>query len=228
MVLNSTKTKVMTFNFTDNYQFTTKLTLNNSNLDIVEKTKLLGVVLTNDLKWNENTNEIVKKAYSRMELLRKIASFKPPLEDLKNIYMLYIRSILEQSCVVWHSSLTEENAQDLERVQKAAVKIMLREKYQDYETALIKVDLDKLSERRNNLCLKFAKKCLENEKTESLFPLNKNLHNMNTRSLEKFQVNFANTDRLKNSAIPYMQRLLNNDAEKIKQDFKLKRKRKPG
>ena len=84
--------------------------LNNANLEIVQKTKLLGVILTDDLKWSENTRELVKKAYSRMELLRKVASFKPPIDDLKNIYMLYIRSILEQSCVVWHNSLTEENS----------------------------------------------------------------------------------------------------------------------
>ena len=50
MVLNEKKTKVMIFNFTDNYKFTTKLSLNNTNLEIVQKTKLLGVILTDDLK----------------------------------------------------------------------------------------------------------------------------------------------------------------------------------
>ena len=75
MVLNEKKTKVMIFNFTDNYQFTTKLSLNNANLEIVKKTKLLGVILTDDLKWDENTNELVRKANSRMELLRKVARF---------------------------------------------------------------------------------------------------------------------------------------------------------
>ena len=142
MVLNEKKTKVMIFNFTDNYQFTTKLSLNNANLEIVKKTKLLGVILTDDLKWDENTNELVRKANSRMELLRKIARFTSSIQDLRNIYILYVRSILEQSCVVWHSSLTEENKKDLERVQKSAVKIMLGKKYQDYESALMLVDLE--------------------------------------------------------------------------------------
>ena len=36
---------------------------------------------------------------------------------------------------------------------------------------------------------------------------------METRNAEKFKVNHANTDRYKYSAIPYMQRLLNNDAK---------------
>ena len=122
MVLNEKKTKVMIFNYTDNYKFIAKLSINNQNLEIVQKTKLLGVQLTDDLKWNENTLELVKKANSRMILLRKVASFGASIDDMKNIYILYIRSILEQSCVVWHSSLTEENSQDLERIQKSAVR----------------------------------------------------------------------------------------------------------
>ena len=216
MVLNEKKTKVMIFNFTDNYKFTTKLSLNNTNLEIVQKTKLLGVVLTDDLKWDENTNELVKKAYSRMELLRKVASFTNSIQELRNIDILYVRSILEQSCVVWHSSLTEENKQNLERVQKSAIKIMLGKRYKDYESALVLVDLENLSERREQLCLKFAKKCLENKKTENLFPLNKNTHNMKSRMTEKFKVKFAHTERLKQSSIPYMQRLLNSDMNKLK------------
>ena len=74
-------------------------------------------------------------------------------------------------------------------------------------------------ERRENLCLKFAKKCLQNERTENMFPLNKNTHNMKTRMTDKFKVKFAHTERLKQSSIPYMQRLLNNDISKSKPRF---------
>ena len=74
---------------------------------------------------------------------------------------MYVRSILEQSCVVWNSSLSEENIEDLERVQKAAVRVMLGQKYTNYEDGLEKLNQIKLSDRRNELCLKFAKKCLE-------------------------------------------------------------------
>ena len=64
-----------------------------------------------------------------MQILRNIKDFNPKLEDLITIYIQYIRSILEQSCQVWHSSLTIENESDLERVQKAAFRIILGEKY---------------------------------------------------------------------------------------------------
>ena len=61
-----------------------------------------------------------------MQLLRKVASFDPSAEDLKEIYILFIRSILEQSATVWHSYITEENKSDLERIQKSAVRIILK------------------------------------------------------------------------------------------------------
>ena len=132
MVLNQKKTKVMLFNFTEKYKFTTRLQLNNANLEVVEQAKLLGVIITNDLKWDENTAYLVKRAYARMELLRKVAAFTRSVEEKKNIYVLYVRSILEQSSVVWHNSLTKDNSDDLERVQKCAVRIILGENFTNF------------------------------------------------------------------------------------------------
>ena len=160
-----------------------------------------------------------------MELLRKVAGFT-------NIYMLYItllyiRSILEQSSVVWHSSLTQDNSDDLERVQKAAVKIILGNKSESYEDTLIKVDLESLKERGASLTKNFANKCLKNQKAKKMFPMREKNHEMDVRSEEIFQVNFAKTERLKKSSIPTMQRILNNETKHIHEDQGGK-KRKPG
>ena len=129
MLINQKKTKNIIFNFTRNYQFSTRLELEGEVLETVDNAKLLGTIISNDLSWNKNTETIVKKANKRMELLRKISSFGASFDELKNIYILYVRSLLEQSCTVWHSGLTEENAQDLERIQKTALKIIFQEKY---------------------------------------------------------------------------------------------------
>ena len=42
---------------------------------------------------------------------------------------------------------------------------------------------------------------------------------MQVRNPLKYQVNKANTERYKNSSIPYMQRLLNNDHQKRKREM---------
>ena len=82
----------------------------------------MGVIISDNLSRDNNTSDLVKRSNARMELLRKVAEFGTSIEEKKNIYMLYIRIILEQSSVVWHSSLTKENAEDLERVQKKCCK----------------------------------------------------------------------------------------------------------
>ena len=151
----------MLFNFTDNYKFTSKFTLNNEAVEIVNQAKLLGVIISDDLKWDKNTEFLVKKANTRMQLLRKFSKFTKSIEEKMNIYVLYVRSILEQSCVVWHSSLTEENSKDLERVQKSAVKIILGGKYEDYLEALTKINLETLYNRREELSKEFALKCVK-------------------------------------------------------------------
>ena len=103
---------------------------------------------------------------------------------------------------------------DLERVQKWAFKIILGEKYKSYKKSLIELDLATLKERRESLCLDFALKAIGNERTKHMFPL-KNLKNkIQTRNFEMLEVQKANTDRLRNFAMIYMQRLLNRHVQK--------------
>ena len=209
MLVNVKKTKCMIFNFTENHKFTTRLKLNNEPIEVIDSTKLLGTIISNDLSWNLNTTELVKKANARMELIRRLAEFNIPVEDLKNIYILFIRSILEQSATVWHSSLTQENSNDPERIQKSATKIILKQGDMPYKKRLAKLGLETLSNRREYLCLSFAQKCVKNKRTEHMFPKNTKQHEMKTRHEEKYRVSFANTNRMKNSPIIYMQKLLN-------------------
>ena len=151
MTINEKKLKTILFNFTDNYQFMTRLKINDKPIEVINNTKLLGSIISNDLSWDLNTANIVKKANGRMELLRKVASFTTNQEELKNIFFIFfIRSLLEQSAPVWHSSLTDENVSDLERV-KTTVKLILGEQYLEYEIALRKIDLE--------VCMKGEKPC---------------------------------------------------------------------
>ena len=208
MELNVEKSKNMIFNFTYNYQFSTNIKHNGNELETIDETKLLGTIITSDLKWHKNTEYLVKKANARLRILHKISEFSAPIEDMVTIYTSYVRSILEQSCQVWHSSLTQEDSEDLERVQKSALKVILKENYKTYDHALETLMLGSLSERREKMCMKFAKNCQKNELTKDLFPLNPT-SGLATRNQEKYKVLHANTDRLRDSAVPYLQRLLN-------------------
>ena len=121
--------------------------------------------------------------------------------------MLQVRSKLDQSAVVWHSSLTKKDRSDLERVQKSALRVILGDKYISYQNALNVMKMDSLEARRQHLCLKFAKQCIKNEKLRNMFPRNQSNHRMEMRSGEKFVVKKAKTERYKKSAIPCMQHM---------------------
>ena len=148
-----------------------------------------------------------------MQLLFKAARSTNSKEDLKSIYITYIRSVIEQYSVVWHSSLSKKNRKDLERVQRAAVKAMLGKKYSTYKEGLKKLKLNDLNQRRERLCLSFAKKCIKNKKVKDMFPLRKVIHGMRKRKSRRFQNVKAHTNRYKKSAIPYMTKLLNDEYE---------------
>ena len=61
----------------------------------MEEMKLLGLTLTNDLKWHANTEAMVKKAYSRLWMIQRLKKHGANLIDLKEIFLRQIRSILE-------------------------------------------------------------------------------------------------------------------------------------
>ena len=150
-----------------------------------------------------------------MTILRNLYPFNIPLADLINIYCLYIRSVAEYCSVVWSSSITEGESIELERIQKVALRIILKEDYVTYTNALRVTNLETLKDRRRLLLKRIALKCTKNPKTQDMFPTRQNIKNL--RNTEKFQVTRAKTDRLAYSAIPTMQRVLNMEVKKTYQ-----------
>ena len=57
MKVKETKTELMKFNFSSSYDFPPELKINGftQNIKVTKETKLLGVMITDDLKWESNT-----------------------------------------------------------------------------------------------------------------------------------------------------------------------------
>ena len=132
-------------------------------------------------------------------------------QELYDVYIKEIRSILELAVPVWHSGLTQKETKSIENIQKLAFKIILQTEYVNYHQACEHFSALSLAERRYNLCLKFAKKNLKSE--NNLFT--KLAHNVNTRSTNNLvKEPFCNTTRYKKSSIPYLARILNQTRKK--------------
>ena len=146
-----------------------------------------------------------------MTMLTKLKYVGVDTPDLIHIYKLFIRSVLEYWSVVWHSTLTKKQNQDIENIQKLSLKIILAQEYSSYESALECTGLESLSQRRENRCLKFALQSLVHPIHSKMFPVNPQiLQNPHaTRNTEHFMVKKAKSESYKQSAIPYMQRMLN-------------------
>ena len=157
-----------------------------------------------------------------MLLLKKILIFGATREEMVHIWIVYCRSLLEQSAVVWSSSLTQENIDDLEQTQKSFAKLILKNEFrsdyeESYENALMKLNLQSLEQRCEELCLNFAKNCIKYEKLTDLFPENEKQYEL--RKTEKYKVLHANTERLRKSSVIHMQNLLNTEARNQQQMY---------
>ena len=65
--------------------------MQNEVIDIIKETKLLGVMISDDLSWDSNTSFLVKRSKARMRLLHKLVDFKIPQSDLVSKKELNIR-----------------------------------------------------------------------------------------------------------------------------------------
>ena len=198
-------------NFTDKFQFHTRLQLKGKSIEVVEKTKILGTILTNTLSWDENCANIIKKVNARMQLIRKVWSFGSSITEMVQLWKVFCRSILEQSCVLWDSGLTQENRNSLERTQKTFLRLILEEDYRNYENALSVCHLETLEKRRKTLTSRFAHTSLADGHFSDLFPIRSKSHKMKTRTKGKYKIFHANTERFRKSPILTMQRLLNKE-----------------
>ena len=126
------------------------------------------------------------------------------------MYKGYIRPLLEYSDVIWHSSLTSNQAHQLERVQKRALRIILGTDYISYANALDVCDVDRLSARREQHSLKFAQSLPKCSRTGKLLPpCRGEIHGRQLRNNAKLTQPRARTNRYACSPIPYYVELLN-------------------
>ena len=100
------------------------VTINDVDIDIIDSFKFLGSMISNDLKWNMNVHNIVKKCHQRMYFLRELKKFNLSKSILTSFYRCVIESVLTFSIIVLFSSITAEDEYKLNRIVRTASKII--------------------------------------------------------------------------------------------------------
>ena len=98
--------------------FELNIVMEGKKIEPVKEMKILGFTLTENLSWKRNTKLMVSRAYMKLWIVKRLLNLGASLEDLTDIFVKHVRSILEYGAPVWNSSLTKQEAVDIERVQK--------------------------------------------------------------------------------------------------------------
>ena len=210
MKLNPDKCATMTVCFMKNIPQFPPLRISSTELHTVECVKILGVLISSNLRWDKQVNRIYRKASNKIYMLKLLKKFHLPVADLLTVYKGYIRPLTEYAAPVWNAGLTKAQVNKLETIQKRALKIILGQNYLDYEHALSKSNLVSLSNCREALCVDFATKLNCSDMFRQWLPQPRSssvqyqLRNSNNLSVVK-----CNTNRYKRSPIPYFTSILN-------------------
>jgi hypothetical protein len=94
-------------------------------IKLVESEKILGLVVQNNLKWNLHVDNIVKKSSKRLYMLRLLKRFNADTKTMVVVCITVIRPILEYACQVWRFNIQNFLSEDIERIQKHALKIIV-------------------------------------------------------------------------------------------------------
>ena len=103
------------------------------------------------------TREVVQKLYEKNELVRlyflvMLKRAGVPLKDIVAFYTTAIRPVLEYCSPVFHHALPKYLCNDIERVQKRALSIIMP--INSYEASLVNFNLTTLQARREQQCFK--------------------------------------------------------------------------
>ena len=120
--MHADKCKELQIDFKSTKQNFDPLTVYGKKLPVVQNAKILGLTISNNLKWTNHINEGIKKANKRLYFIILLKRAKVSPKDIVNFYCTVIRPILEYCAPVFHYTIPSFLSEDLETVQKRALK----------------------------------------------------------------------------------------------------------
>ncbi len=121
VTFNPNKTEAMLFSLkTTNEPI--RLSFDGTEISFVNNHKHLGVTLSNNGKWHDHINNIISSSSKILGIMRKL-KFQLSRTSLNQIYISYMRPILEYSSVVWDGCSDYEKS-TLEKIQNEAARIV--------------------------------------------------------------------------------------------------------
>ena len=206
MVVNSAKTAMICVSGATEYKADAFVLGGDQNrIGCTDTIKALGIRFSNQLDMEAHVTHIIKSMRSRYWTLRNLKTSGFNTEELVQVYKTMLRPVVEYGCPVFHSSLTDDQDERLERLQDHALKCIFGRELSARRLRGL-AGVATLRQRREELVEKFALKCSKDPVFDHWFPRRTGRP---TRNSDTYMEEKARCERLKNSPLFYFRRVLN-------------------
>jgi len=191
--LNTGKTKEMLFDFRKTQNDKVPVTINNTSVSQVPSYKYLGIIIQNNLKWNEHVAAQTKKADQRMYCVRRLRKLKIDNEILCLFYNSVVSSVLVYGVPCWFNLCGKELEKDVRKFAKRMNKMM-----DDC------IEVENPRTVTSTKCKSLTSKIVKDE-THPLYPY------VTTLPHGRLRLPSCKTERFKKSFLPYATKIFNDD-----------------
>ena len=176
--------------------------------------KMLGFHFSDKPSVRKHVDVVKKRFRARYWILVHLRKAGFNTEELVRVYKTILRPVHDYLAVVFHSMMTDQMDEEVERLQAHALKYIFGWKY-PYARLREMADIPTIRARRTELCDKFAQKCLGSSRFSGWFPLKGGVRASTRIAGEKYKETFARCERLRSSPLYFMRRRLNGKPGKL-------------
>ena len=170
--------------------------------------KVLGFTFSDKPNVRAHVMTIRKKFRQRYWTLYNLRRNGFTEEELVRVYKTSIRPVADYLDVVYHSLLSDDLDEELDRLQNQALKIIFGSELSGRRLRAL-AGVTTLRERRVEHCDKFVAKCLDSDRFSGWFPRRGGRRSGRHAGAEPYMEAFACCERLRGSPVYFFRRRLN-------------------
>ena len=207
MRINAGKTQLICISGDNGKKVTSYVDLKGDRIESVDELRLLGFWFGTRPGVETHVRHLVAKFRAKLWSLRHLRRSCVPADDMLFIYKTVLRPVIDFAAPSYHSSLTKTQSDCIEKLQRDSMKIICGRTV-SYREVIDKGVVETLRDRRLEATRAFAEKNIEGPFSERWFP-RKEAHGYPTRAEKPFLEQRAKTERMRNSPVYFMRRLMN-------------------
>lgn len=192
LLLNAKKTKCVKFTLPNVRQVSTRINMNNEDVEVINSTVFLGIRLDSKLQWGPHIAALAGRLSSAAYAVRKIRQLTD-IEAARLVYFSYFHSVMSYGLLLWG---TAADIQAIFVLQKRAVRAIYGLRPRDSLRNLFKeINILTLASQYIFDCIMYVYKNL------NLLPKKSDKHSLNTRNKHKLAVPNLRLHKIGNSFV---------------------------